>query len=40
MFPENGFNFITQKSAKNWKSPFSNAYNIHFRDEGSLKEIF
>ena len=29
-FPENGFNFVTQKFAKNWKMPFSNALLLHF----------
>ena len=38
-FPENGFNFVTQKFAKNWKMPFSNAQNIRFWAQGSFKTI-
>ena len=38
-FPENGFNFLNQKYAKNWKV-FSNAQKIRFRAGGSFKTIF
>ena len=30
-FPENGFTFITQKFAKNWKMPFSSAQNSELK---------
>ena len=39
-FPENGFNFVTQKFVKNWKMPFSNAHNIRFWAQGFSKTIF
>ena len=39
-FPENGFSFVTQKLAKNWKMPFSDAQNIRFWLQGSFKTIF
>ena len=39
-FPENGFNFVTQKFAKNWTVHFSNAYNTRFWSQGSSKFIF
>ena len=39
-FPENGFDFVTQKFVKNWKIPFSNAQNIRFWPKGSRKTIF
>ena len=29
-FPENGFNFVTQKFPKNWKISFSKVQNIRF----------
>ena len=39
-FLENSFNFATQNFAKNvWKMPLSNAQNIRFRAQGSLKTI-
>ena len=40
IFPENGFNFLTQKFQKNWKMPFSYAPNIRFWAERSFKTIF
>ena len=39
-FPENDFNFVTQKFELNWKMPFSNTQNIRFWAQGSLKTIF
>ena len=39
-FPENDFNFVTQKFAKNWKMPFSNTQNIGFWAQGSFRTIF
>ena len=39
-FPENVFNFVTQKLAKNWKILFSNTQNIRFWAQSSLKTIF
>ena len=39
-FPENGFNFVNQKSAKNWKMLFSNTQNIRFWAQGSFETIF
>ena len=39
-FQENGFNFVTQKIAKNWKMSFLNVQNIRFWPQGSVKTIF
>ena len=39
-FLENGFNFVTQKLAKNWKMLFLIAQNIRFWAKGSFKTIF
>ena len=39
-FPENGFNLLTQNFAKNLNMPFSNAQNICFWVQSSLKTIF
>ena len=38
-FPEKGFKFVIQKSAKNWGMLFSNVYNIDFWGQG-MKNIF
>ena len=38
-FPEKGFKFVTQKSAKSWEMLFSNVYNIDFWGQG-MKNIF
>ena len=38
-FPENGFDFVTQKFTKNWKMLFSNPQNIKVLP-GSLETIF
>ena len=37
---ENGFNFVTQKLAKNWRILFSNAHKIHFWAQDNFKIIF
>ena len=39
-FQENGFNFVTQIYAKNWKKSFSDVQNIHVYSQGSFKTIF
>ena len=36
-FPENGFNFATQKFAKNLKMPFPKAHNICFEPKLASK---
>ena len=40
LWQEDGFNFVTQKLAKNWKMPFSNARNSCFCAQGTFKTIF
>ena len=39
-FPEKSFNFVTQKFAKNWKIPFSDAQNICFWYQVRFKTVF
>ena len=37
IFPENGFNFVTQKFAKNWKNAIFKHSDIRFLVQGSYK---
>ena len=39
-FLENGFNFGTQKFAKDWKMLFSNVQNIRFWPQGTFETVF
>ena len=39
-FPENSFNFVTQKFAKRSKSPFPNAHNIPFLTSRQLQNYY